>query len=202
MARAQFRRDVSTRDGAARIPGQLDAPRSRAASASKNADHPYADDLDIFGPGSMFQLLSLLPHADGRGAAGAMAVERRPRLTLITGTPGPGGGAHDRTSISASAWRWSTPDNGDSMLPRPADRLGRAVTSAPAAPYRRCRSRAGIRRCVRKLSCMAAAAGWSLAVVGGKMAPSLACLDQAGQRHRRGTVGINRRPPVSICCRT
>ena len=25
----------------------------------KNPDHPYADDLDIFGPGSMFQLLSL-----------------------------------------------------------------------------------------------------------------------------------------------
>jgi hypothetical protein len=46
------------RDGAARIQDQWMRPEP-SGERFKNADHPYADDLDIFGPGSMFQLLSL-----------------------------------------------------------------------------------------------------------------------------------------------
>jgi hypothetical protein len=46
------------RDGAARIDDTWMRPEP-SGERFKNADHPYADDLDIFGPGSMFQLLSL-----------------------------------------------------------------------------------------------------------------------------------------------
>ena len=46
------------RDGAARIQDDWMRPEP-SGERFKNADHPYADDLDIFGPGSMFQLLSL-----------------------------------------------------------------------------------------------------------------------------------------------
>ncbi len=46
------------RDGAARIQDNWMRPEP-SGERFKNADHPYADDLDIFGPGSMFQLLSL-----------------------------------------------------------------------------------------------------------------------------------------------
>jgi hypothetical protein len=46
------------RDGAARI--QDDWMRFEPSGERfKNPDHPYADDLDVFGPGSLFQLLSL-----------------------------------------------------------------------------------------------------------------------------------------------
>jgi len=46
------------RDGIARI--QDDWMRFEpGGDRFKNGDHPYADDLDIFGPGSLFQLLSL-----------------------------------------------------------------------------------------------------------------------------------------------
>lgn len=45
------------RDGAARIQDtwMRDEP---SGERFKNADHPYADDLDLFGPGSLFQLVS------------------------------------------------------------------------------------------------------------------------------------------------
>ncbi len=46
------------RGGAARIQDQWMRVEP-SGERFKNADHPYADDLDIFGPGSMFQLLSL-----------------------------------------------------------------------------------------------------------------------------------------------
>lgn len=46
------------RDGAARIQDDWMRPEP-SGERFKNADHPYADDLDIFGPGSVFQLLSL-----------------------------------------------------------------------------------------------------------------------------------------------
>ena len=46
------------RDGAARIEDNWMRPEPSGARF-KNPDHPYADDLDIFGSGSMFQLLSL-----------------------------------------------------------------------------------------------------------------------------------------------
>jgi hypothetical protein len=46
------------RDGAARIQDAWMRPEP-SGERFKNANHPYADDLDIFGPGSMFQLLSL-----------------------------------------------------------------------------------------------------------------------------------------------
>jgi hypothetical protein len=46
------------RDGAARIQDEWMRPEP-SGERFKNADHPYADDLDIFGPGSMFQLVSL-----------------------------------------------------------------------------------------------------------------------------------------------
>lgn len=46
------------RDGAARIQDQWTRAEP-SGERFKNADHPYADDLDIFGPGSLFQLLSL-----------------------------------------------------------------------------------------------------------------------------------------------
>ena len=46
------------RDGAARIQDTWRRPE-QSGERFRNADHPYADDLDIFGSGSMFQLLSL-----------------------------------------------------------------------------------------------------------------------------------------------
>ena len=46
------------RAGAARIQDHWMRPEP-SGERFKNADHPYADDLDIFGPGSLFQLLSL-----------------------------------------------------------------------------------------------------------------------------------------------
>ena len=46
------------RAGAARIHDTWMRPEP-SGERFKNADHPYADDLDIFGPGSLFQLLSL-----------------------------------------------------------------------------------------------------------------------------------------------
>ncbi len=46
------------RDGTARIQDDWMRPEP-SGERFKNPDHPYADDLDIFGPGSMFQLLSL-----------------------------------------------------------------------------------------------------------------------------------------------
>ena len=46
------------RDGAARIEDAWMRPEP-SGERFKNANHPYADDLDIFGSGSMFQLLSL-----------------------------------------------------------------------------------------------------------------------------------------------
>ena len=59
----------------------------------KNADHPYADDLDIFGPSSLFQLLSLCrtPMGEARLAAwlldpAAIPVirERQARVAALT----------------------------------------------------------------------------------------------------------------------
>ncbi len=59
----------------------------------KNADHPYADDLDIFGPSSLFQLLSLCrtPMGEARLAAwlldpAAVPVirERQARVAALT----------------------------------------------------------------------------------------------------------------------
>ena len=44
--------------GANRITDQWMHPEATGARF-KNADHPYADDLDIFGPASLFQLISL-----------------------------------------------------------------------------------------------------------------------------------------------
>lgn len=64
------------RDGAARI--QDDWMRFEPSGERfKNADHPYADDLDIFGPGSMFQLLSLCrtPMGEARLARWLLAPE-------------------------------------------------------------------------------------------------------------------------------
>jgi len=59
--RAKARADAAVafyRDGAARI--QDDWMRFEpSGDRFKNPDHPYADDLDVFGPGSLFQLLSL-----------------------------------------------------------------------------------------------------------------------------------------------
>lgn len=58
----------------------------------KNADHPYADDLDIFGPASLFQLLSLcrtpmgedrLAHWLLHPAPLAIIVERQARVSAL-----------------------------------------------------------------------------------------------------------------------
>ena len=46
------------RDGAARIADQWMRPEA-SGERFKDANHPYADDLDLFGPRSLFQLLSL-----------------------------------------------------------------------------------------------------------------------------------------------
>ena len=56
LARAQAAVTFYT-DGTARIEDRW-MRAEPAASVSATADHPYADDLDVFGPGSLFQLLS------------------------------------------------------------------------------------------------------------------------------------------------
>ena len=102
------------RDGAARIQDNWMRPEP-SGERFKNADHPYADDLDIFGPGSMFQLLSLCrtPMGEERLAQWLLA----PARSTSSRNARRGSRRCDRTSICASAWRWSTPDNGDSCCP-------------------------------------------------------------------------------------
>jgi hypothetical protein len=54
------------------IQERLDA-RGTQRTEFRDADHPYADDLDLFGPGSLFQLLSLCRTPMGEVAAGRPA---------------------------------------------------------------------------------------------------------------------------------
>ncbi len=62
------------RDGAARIHDKWMTVEPSGARF-KNPEHPYADDLDVFGPGSLFQLLSLCrtPMGEERLAAWLLA---------------------------------------------------------------------------------------------------------------------------------
>ena len=130
------------RDGAARIQDAWMRPEP-SGERFKNANHPYADDLDIFGAGSMFQLLSLCrtPMGEERLAQWllAPAADRRHH-----GTPGASGGAAIAPRSSRARRRGQRRTTAIHAA-RSADRLGRAATCAPAAPHPRCCSRAGIR---------------------------------------------------------
>ena len=81
------------RAGAARIQDTWMQPEPTGARF-KNPDHPYADDLDIFGPASLFQLVSLCrtPMGESRLAGWllhpatiAVIRERQSRVAALTG---------------------------------------------------------------------------------------------------------------------
>ena len=84
-------------------------------------DHLYARDLDIFGPGSLFQLLSLRPHAPRRRTARTLAeragaappavrsVRKRSRelreaLDFREALATAGGASRDIDTVALSAW--------------------------------------------------------------------------------------------------
>jgi hypothetical protein len=81
------------RDGAARI--QDDWMRFEpSGDRFRSAEHPYADDLDVFGPASLFQLLSICrtPMGEARLAGWLLApaavpeiVERQARIAALRG---------------------------------------------------------------------------------------------------------------------
>src|SRR5687768_18593074 len=79
------------RAGADRIEDRWMRPEPSGARF-KNPDHPYADDLDIFGPSSLFQLLSLCrtPMGESRladwllhAAASPVIQERHARVAAL-----------------------------------------------------------------------------------------------------------------------
>ena len=78
------------RDGAARIQDNWMKPEP-SGQRFKNPEHPYADDLDVFGPGSLFQLLSL--------CRTPMGEERLAHWLL---TPSPSEGVRERQSRVAA----------------------------------------------------------------------------------------------------
>ena len=136
------------RDGAARIEDRW-MRAEPSGERFKNADHPYADDLDIFGPGSLFQLLSLCrtPMGEERLARLAVAAradrrrsrERQARVAALR----PHLDLRERIAVVNAGQRRF-------MHARPADRLGRSSHHAPAASHHRRRAGAGVRRRVRE----------------------------------------------------
>lgn len=65
------------RSGAARIQDDW-VTFAPAGDRFKSAEHPYADDLDVFGPGSLFQLLSLCRTPMGEERLAAWLLEPAP----------------------------------------------------------------------------------------------------------------------------
>ena len=177
------------RDGAARIQDNWMRPEP-SGERFKNADHPYADDLDIFGPGSMFQLLSLCrtPMGEERLAHWLLAAggdrrrsrERQARVAALRSHLD----LRERVAVVNAGQRRF-------MLP---DRLIAWAEQSPALPP--------LRIVVVALALAFAGAfanfmyggsGWLVVAVLAVNGAVLGVACQARQRHRRGTVGVDRR---------
>ena len=122
--------------GLARLDGKW-AGTGETGDSYADPSHPYAQDLDLFGKGSLFELLCTARTHVGDGHAGAVAA----------GPRRPGGGAEParkrskscaRAWTCAKTWRWSR------RKPAPAWTRSR---SRPGAKRRRCWNREVCGRC-------------------------------------------------------
>ena len=102
-------------DGEARIEDRWmrDTP---SGERFRDRDHPYADDLDVFGPAQPVSVAVVVPDADGRGAAGRLAAA--PVADSRASASASRASRHcAAASICASASPSSMPDAGDRFTP-------------------------------------------------------------------------------------
>ena len=73
-------------------------------SSSQPASHPYAEDLDILGPGSLFQRLGMTGSAAGRRMLAAWLLN--PATPVVVRSGRPRSPSCVRSSSGARLWRW------------------------------------------------------------------------------------------------
>ena len=168
----------------------------------REAAHPYAADLDLFGRGSLFELLCTARTAAGEDALAGFprAPARRPRWCAPARRP-PRSCAAASTCANSSTW-WA-PRCGASWSGPTSCRAGASGSSCSTREIGRCAAaRFLLGGAALGLGAWWAAGGpaWPFLVAGGTVALLYRAAREAGAGHRRHLAGRARAGQCSVAC--